>query len=131
MISQSSLTPDVRFDARANRFAERLDVFARRLPIVDQEIAVHIGNLRATDAQAPAPRLVDELPGTVAGRIAKRRAAGALLDRLVLFPVVGDVVHLFENFRRISGRSFERRLREDPAVGNAAMAISESHVSGG
>ena len=70
MISQSSVTPDCSLDARAHRLAQRLDVFARRVAIVDQEIAVHIGNLGATDAQAPAPRLVDQLPGTVAGRIA-------------------------------------------------------------
>ena len=64
----------------------------------------------------------------MARRIAKRRAAGAFLDRLVLFAILGDLVHLFENFGRLAGRSLKRRLREDPAVRHAAMAIGEAHV---
>src|SRR5690606_23430598 len=68
---------------RAHGLSEPLDVLSGRLPVVDEEVAVHLRDHGTTDAQAPAAGRVDQFPGAVLGRVLECRAAGALLDRLM------------------------------------------------
>src|SRR5262249_11917220 len=74
--------------------AQRLDVGRTRAAEIDEEVAMHLGDLRVADPQAAAAGRVDELPGFLARRILERRAAGATLDRLRGFARLGDPIHL-------------------------------------
>src|SRR5215470_12134083 len=98
---------------RAYRLAELLDVGTRGVPLVDEEVAVHFGDLGVADGEPPATRGIDELPGLLAGRILEGRAAGPALDRLCLLAIGGDAVHLGEDLRGISRLALEQRLGED------------------
>ena len=68
--------------ARADGFAKFFDLRGRRPALVDQEIAMELGDLRRADGEAAQARLIDQLPGLVARWILEGRAAGAALDRL-------------------------------------------------
>src|SRR3712207_5702590 len=66
----------------ADLFPEALDVGGLRLAVVDQEVAVHLRDLRIPAPQAAAPGGVDQLPGLLARRVLEGRAARARVDRL-------------------------------------------------
>src|SRR3546814_11245218 len=53
-------------DAAADFLAERLDVGARRLTHVDEEVRVFLADLRAADHKATAAGRVEQLPRLVA-----------------------------------------------------------------
>src|ERR1700759_236014 len=57
------------FDPLTHGFAQRLDLGGRGIAEIDQEIAMHLGDLRIADAQASAAGGVNQLPGLMAGRI--------------------------------------------------------------
>ena len=80
---------------------------------------MHLGDLRAADAEPATACFVDEAPGAGPRRVLERRAAGALLDRLVALAVVGDLLHLADDLGGIAGRALEQRLGEDPVGGTA------------
>src|SRR5260370_1065724 len=101
---------------------------AGRVTGVDQEIAVHLRYLRAADAQAPAARGVDQLPGALTRRIFERRATGLFADRLRGFAVVLHLVHSHPNLiRRGDAPTKARRGKNDGSV-DAAVAIDEFHI---
>src|SRR5260364_39607 len=52
-----------RFDPFTHGLAERLDVIGGGVAGVDQEVAMHLGNLRAADLEPAAARGIDEPPG--------------------------------------------------------------------
>src|SRR4029077_10561923 len=56
-----------RLHPRANRLAELLDVGAVGFALIDEEVAMHLGDMGAADAQPPAACGIDDLPGFVAG----------------------------------------------------------------
>src|SRR5690606_12307122 len=101
-------------NARTYGFAEPFDIFGRRLSIVDQEVAVHLRDHRAADAQATTPGCIDQLPGAVVGRVLEGRAAGALLDRLMLLAIGRDLIHGARDVLGLARRPLESRAREDP-----------------
>src|SRR5437016_6281450 len=57
------------FHPPADGLTERLDVGAARTAEIDQEIAVHLGDLGIADAQAPAAGGIDQLPSLFSRRI--------------------------------------------------------------
>src|SRR3954453_9340923 len=118
----------MREDARPHRLPELLDVLGRSVPIVDEEVTVHLGHLCTADAEPAASRLVDEAPRARSRGILECRAAGALFDRLIGLPITRNLVHLLQYFCGLSGRPGEQRLREDPPRRNSATAIRELHV---
>src|SRR5581483_4095660 len=109
-------------DPRAHRFAEFLDLGAGGVALVDEEVAVHLGDLGVADREPAAAGGVDQLPGLLAGRILEGRAAGPALDRLGLLAIGGDVVHLGEDPRGIAGLALEQGLGEDEILGRPALA---------
>ena len=56
----------VRLHPRAHRLAKLLDVGAGGAALIDEEVAVHLRDMRAADAKPAAAGGVDELPGLVA-----------------------------------------------------------------
>src|SRR5690606_4434618 len=100
-----------------------------RLPLVDEEIAVHLGNLRAADAQAAAAGRVDELPGAVTRRILEGGSASSLARRLVLLAVLGNLFHLLEDVLRLARPALIGGFRKNPVPRHAAMAVAVTHVS--
>src|SRR5580692_4927362 len=62
--------------APAHLFAQRLDIGGAGVAAVDEEIAVHLRDLRITDDEPATAGGVDELPGLPAGRVLEGRAAG-------------------------------------------------------
>ena len=52
--------------AAAHLLAQRLDLVAARLAVIDEEIAVELRDLRIPQAQAAAAGGVDQLPGFAA-----------------------------------------------------------------
>src|SRR2546423_1730390 len=84
--------------ARTHGLAQRLDVGGSRAAEVDQEIAVHLGDLRTADREPAAAGGVDELPGFAPGRVLEGRAAGAALDRLGGLARFWDLVHFGGEF---------------------------------
>ena len=131
LISHSSSTPEFSRHAPAHRLAQRLDIGGGGAAEIDQEIAVHLRDLRGPVFQATAAGGVDELPCLVTRRILEGRAAGAALDRLRRLARFGDFFHLRRDRGRIAGRALEQRLREDDVVRRAAMAIGVVHVGVG
>src|SRR5690242_20628894 len=84
-------------DALSHCFTEIFDIGRGRRALIDQEVAMQLGNLRAADDQPAAAGLVDELPSLVAGRVLEGRPAGAALDRLRRLARLGDLVHFGSN----------------------------------
>ena len=120
--------PEVSLHAPAHGLAELLDLRRGGAALVDQEVAVQLGNLRRADGEAAQAGLVDELPGFVAGRILEGRAAGAALDRLRRLAPLGDLVHGARDLGRIAGLALKQRLGEDQILRRAAMAVGVVHV---
>src|SRR5262245_31423484 len=79
------------FHPRAHRLAERLEIGAACIPLVDEKVAVHLRDLSVADGKSTAASRVDELPGLVLRRVLEGRAAGATLDRLHLLAIGGNV----------------------------------------
>src|SRR5580704_3251014 len=94
-------------DAGTHRLAERFDIGRGRVAEIDQEIAVHLRNLRFADAQSAAARGIDELPGFLSRRILECGAASAALDRLRRLARLRDLLHLGRDDRRITAFSGE------------------------
>ena len=84
---------------------------AARRAAVDEEVAVHLGDLRVADREAAAAGRVDELPRLAAGRVLEGRAAGPLADRLRGLARFRDAVHLGEDLGLIAGAALEQGLR--------------------
>src|SRR6476646_9075782 len=59
----------------AHRLAELFDVGAGGVALIDEEVAVHLGDMRAANDKASAAGAVDELPGLIANRVLEGRAA--------------------------------------------------------
>src|SRR5690606_16774723 len=114
----------IRLDSCPYGLAQPLDVFRGRLPLVDEEIAVHLGNLRAADAQAAAAGRVDELPGAVTRRILEGGSASSLARRLVLLAVLGNLFHLLEDVLRLARPALIGGFRKNPVPRHAAMAVA-------
>src|SRR5262249_490241 len=115
-------------DPGAHRLAQPLDVLGGGVAVVDQEVAVHVRDLRTADAQAAAAGPVDEPPAALARRVFEGGAAGALLARLVRLAVLGPLVHVLEDRRLLPGAALVERLREDPVAGHAAVAVGHAQV---
>src|SRR5262245_4436484 len=81
------LDPALCLHPRAHRLAKPFEVRAAGVPLVDEKIAVHLRHLGVADAQSPAPRLIDQLPGLASRRVLEGRTAGAALDRLHLLAI--------------------------------------------
>src|SRR3546814_10602256 len=92
-------------DAAADFLAERLDVGARRLTHVDEEVRVFLADLRAADHKATAAGLVDKLPRLVALRVLEGRAAGLRTQRLRGFAARRDEVHFGLDRRGLDRKS--------------------------
>src|SRR4029450_12515678 len=118
-------------DARAHRFAEFLEIGAGRVSLIDEEIAVHLGDLGVADAEAATAGAVDELPRFVSWRILEGRATGAALDRLHLLAIGRDLVHLGKNLCGLTRLALEQRLGEDHVVRRAAVAIGVAERGNG
>src|SRR5712691_11530435 len=116
-------------DASSHRLAQGLDVGGAGAAEIDQEIAVHLRDLRATDLEPAAAGGIDELPGLAAGRVLEGRAAGAALDRLGRLARFGDLFHLGGDRAGIAGDALEQGRGEDDVLGGAAMAIAVMHVA--
>src|SRR5229473_2466706 len=101
---------------------------AGRVTRVDQEIAVHFRYLGAADAQAPATRGVDQLPGAVTGRVLECRAAGFFADRLRGLAVVLHLVHPRPNFIRRGNPPTKACRGKNHGSIDAAVAVDEFHV---
>src|SRR5262249_30855517 len=110
------LNAGVLLHARAHRLAQRLDVGGAGAAEIDQEVAVHFGNLRIADLESAAAGGVDQLPGFVAGRVFEGRAAGAALDRLRRLPRFRDLVHLQADGGPIARGAPKQRLAENYVV---------------
>src|SRR6185295_16700958 len=67
--------PARRFHTRAYGLPEPLDILSRGAAIIDEKIAMQFRHLGATDAQATAARLVDQLPGARSRRVFECGAA--------------------------------------------------------
>src|SRR5690606_12684665 len=78
----------------AHFLAQSLDIRARRIAGVYQEVGVLRADLRAAQPEPAATGRIDQAPGLVAGRILEGRAAGLAAERLRLLAGVGDAVHL-------------------------------------
>src|SRR3569832_2789863 len=65
-----------RLDPLAHSLTELFDVVCRGVAGVDQEVAMHFGDLRTTELETTAAGGVDQLPGRVSRRILEGRAAG-------------------------------------------------------
>ena len=101
---------------------------AGRRPRVDQKIAVHFRHLRTADAQAPAARRVDQLPGAVTGRILEGRSSRLFADRLCGLAMVLYFVHPRANgFGCGDGPAKARRGEDDGRI-DAAAAVDEFHI---
>ena len=71
------------FEALSSKLSGVFDKLrSRGATLIDEKIAVQLGHLRRPDGKSPQARLVDELPGFVAGRVLERRSPGTALDRL-------------------------------------------------
>src|SRR5215213_1234076 len=116
------------FHSRPNGLPKSFDVVAAGIARVDQEIAVHFGDLSAANPQAPASRGVDQLPGALARRVLERRAAGLFANRLRGFAVVLHLVHALPDPRRGGDLPPKPRRGKYHRAINAAVAIAEFHV---
>src|SRR5262249_27258867 len=108
--------------------AKLLEVGGARSALIDEEIAVKLGNLRATDGKPPHAGGIDELPRLMPGRVREGRAAGSRLDRLGRLAPLGDLFHRARDAGRIAGLALEERLGEDHIIIGAAMPVSKAHI---
>src|SRR5262245_726646 len=108
---------------RPHGLAKLLEIGPTRLPLIDEEVAVHLRDLGVADREPAAAGGINELPGFVPRRVLEGRAAGAALDRLRLLAIGGDAVHLSENLRGLACLALEQSFGEDKVLGRAAMAI--------
>src|SRR5260370_38193981 len=92
---------------------------------VDQEIAVHFGDLRAPDAQATATGRIDQLPGTVARRILEGRAAGLFANRLCGLAMAPHLLHPLADRLRRGGRPAKACRGEEYGRIDAGVAVAE------
>lgn len=121
----------------ANQLSEGLDVRSGRVAGIDQEIAVLIGDLRATDPQSPAACSIDQLPGRPPiGRawrigIGKRAARCLVPDRLGRCPTGLMGSDLSAKGSRFGlARSAKGNVGDDEIEGQLAVAVSETEVLG-
>src|SRR4051794_27711073 len=87
--------------------AERLDVRRFGLAEIEQEVAMLFRDLRIAQAQTPAARGVDQLPGLGARRVLEGRAPGAAAQRLRRLALRGDPVHLGGDGDTVAGHALE------------------------
>src|SRR6266545_4480160 len=95
---------------------------------VDEEIAVHLRDLRPADAKAPAAGGVDQFPGAVAGWILEGRSSGLFANRLSGFAMSLHLIHLRANGFSVRDGAAETRRGENDGRIDAAVAIDELHV---
>src|SRR5215467_7852505 len=107
--------------------AQTLDVLGRGIAVIDEEVAVHVRDFGAADAQTAAAGLIDELPGAGARRVLERGAAGALADRLIGLAIFGHRLHLPQDGGRLGGTALEQRLGKYPVTRHAAVPVGELH----
>src|SRR5882672_3624633 len=112
----------------AHGFAQRFNIVAGRGTGVDQEVAMHLRHLRAADAQAPAARGVDQLPGAVTWRILEGRAAGLFANWLSGFAVVLHLVHARADRLRRGKYAAKASGRKNDRGIDTAIAIDELHA---
>ena len=98
---------------------------------VDQEVAVHLRDLRAADPEATAAGGVDQLPGLAAGRIREGRAAGLLADRLGAFAMRLDRVHRGLDRRAVGRRALKTASVKMRSSGARRVAVGEAHLGVG
>ena len=65
------LDPARLLDPRAHRLAELLEIGAGGIPLVDEKVAVHLGDLGVADRKPAAAGRVDQLPGLLPGGFLK------------------------------------------------------------
>src|SRR5215510_518862 len=106
----------------ADRFAQSLDVGRAGAAKVDQEIAVKLGDLRATDGEPAAAGFIDKLPCALAWRVLESGAAGAVarLGRLALFL---DCGHITGNLLGFTRTPLQDCGCENHVVGRTAVPI--------
>src|SRR5579862_7978699 len=114
-------------DPRAHGFAERFDVGGGRPIEVDEEITVQGRDLRAPDGETATAGLIDQLPGTHAGRVLEGRAAGAVA-RLARLALRLDLGHLCGDCLVLAGAALKQRLGENDVVGHPAVTIGKTHL---
>src|SRR5215467_2014082 len=68
----------MRLHPLAHGFPQRFDVCRAGATKIDQEIAVQLGDLRATDSEPATAGVIHQLPGAMARWIFERRAARAI-----------------------------------------------------
>src|SRR5262249_34997473 len=112
---------------RTHGFTERLDIGRGRRAKVDEKIAVQLGDLRVAALEPAATAGVDQLPRLGARRVLESRAAGAAFHRLGRFARLRDRLHLRGDFLRIARLALKQCLSEHDVVGDAAVAVAESH----
>src|SRR5437868_337398 len=96
---------------------------------IDEEIAVHLRDLRAADAQTSAAGGVDQLPRAMARRVLEGRAAGLFANRLRRLAVALHLLHpLADRFRRGDCPPKARGGEDDRRI-DGAIAIGELHVA--
>src|SRR5215207_3499553 len=100
-------------NAAAYLFAQALDIGRGGGAVVDQEIAVHLGDLGIADAKSPAARRIDQFPRLLARRVLEGGAARAGILRLRGGTRLGNGVHLAKDLGGIAGTALEQSLGED------------------
>src|SRR5690606_24161619 len=118
--------------ALAHGFAQRFEIGGGRVATIDQEVAMLLRDLCIADNEATAARGIHQLPGLAAARlfhwgIGKGGTAGPRTDRLAALARRLDLVHACLDGVGISRSALQPRTEENPALGDAAMAIAECH----
>ncbi len=118
----------MRFHPLPYGFAQRLDVGRAGSPEIDQEVAMKLRHLRASNGESTATRIVHEFPGTVSRRVLERRTAGAIswLARLAFFL---DGAHFCDDLLRCAGTALKDRRCKDHIVRHTAVAIGKAHLA--
>ena len=89
---------------------------------------MHLGHLGVADAQPPAARLVDQLPGLLPGGFLKveppvRVLTGWVEERASVMAFISARI-----VGRIARRPLEQGLGEDHVLRHARMAVGEAHL---
>ena len=72
----------MRQDPRADFFAQCLNIRARRVAEIEEEVAMLFRNLRAADSQPATARRINQSPCLMTIRVFERRSTGFRSQRL-------------------------------------------------